>query len=170
MRYIQTLQSTELEACFHEDFISSGEILPSEYIAETVAEFEKENACVLSPEDIHRALWNAKDSFVDSMQGNVQDGYNYEGRHRETETEYEEELARYEAMRPAKVRQAEVQAMVENKTVSAIKWFIDWNLEHALERQRDNMDMVKSGEITRKHHKQADEKLAEVKRFFNAIA
>lgn len=100
-----------LTEILHDAFLTCGEILPAAHIAQIIWEYEFNSNTEHDAETILCAIRDAGEQFVDSMQGNTSDGYNYEGRHRETETAYQEELDRWEAMRPSVVRRKAIEVI-----------------------------------------------------------
>jgi len=133
LRYATKL-SESLTSALHEHFINCGQIFPVSYIAEFISEFESENCTKLSDREIFKAIFDASNSFVDSMQANVMDGYNYEGRHRETETELEETIAHWEAMRPQNVRSNEIASMLADTKLVGIPAYQVVALKYAVGR------------------------------------
>ena len=98
----------QLADMIHDKNLSSGEIWKLSDLTRDIYEMERDGGFTFTGEEILTAWRDAGERFVDSMQTNTFDGYTYECRHRETETEYQEELDRWEAMRPSVVHMAQV--------------------------------------------------------------
>lgn len=101
----------DLQEFLHDKNMSCGEILKLADIADDIHRMERDAGVIYTEAELLTAWREAGETFVDSMQGNTADGYNYEGRHRETETEYQEELNRWEAMRPSVVRRKQIESI-----------------------------------------------------------
>jgi hypothetical protein len=99
-----TTNSATAARLLHNKFLMCGEILPAADIAHFLADMEADNGFTLSTEEIHRAVWEASDCFVDSMQENASSHLAGE--------ELEEEIARLENMRPAARRRAQITAIL----------------------------------------------------------
>ncbi len=88
----------------HNHFSMCGEILPAADLASILTDMEADNGFTLSTEEIHRAVWEASDLFVDSMQENAPSYLAGE--------ELEAEYIRLENMRPARRRRAQILAIL----------------------------------------------------------
>lgn len=106
-----------LEIALHDKFLSCGEILSADAIAEFISDIEYSGEFSpgeLSADDIRLAVYDASDRFVDSMQGNCLDtwqGQGCKGKPGEwlsDESAYDDQMARYESMRPRNQRKAAI--------------------------------------------------------------
>ena len=107
------MKTEELIETLLDRFLTSGEILPAAYVAETIQRHETDNGVEFTPEEILRATRAAGEEFVDSMVSNehdteecVTDGL-YDGYPIDP---LETRVARWEAMRPSTVRRAAIAA------------------------------------------------------------
>lgn len=104
----QAKHTMKLTAILHDSFLHSGEILPASDIAQIIQEYEFESGTEHDAATILKAIRDAGERFVDSMQENE----------RETENEARNDrLAYWEAMRPSVVRRAELEATINRAAV-----------------------------------------------------
>ena len=99
----------KLESYLHQAFVESGEILKGKNLAYLLLDFEKCENISFTPDEIHKATWDAGESFVESMQGNAWDtplDSHY------TEQDRADQCAYYEAMRPSVRRLAYLETIV----------------------------------------------------------
>ncbi len=96
----------------HDAYLGQGEI-SLECTAQVIMQHEEENDTVLTPEEITRETRIAGEAFVDSLQSNASETYNYEKNKPETRfprfedhDAFQREIDRLEAMRPSVVRKA----------------------------------------------------------------
>ena len=99
----------------HEASVYCGEILSPEHVAQIVREFEFDQGIELAPEVILSSVREAADRTCDSYIGNAYDSRSDWGDER-----VDDEVARWEVQRPAKVREEQLKALLKPKKVVRI--------------------------------------------------
>ena len=98
-----------LAESLHEAYITRNEIMSPADIAEHIQEHEFESGVEYDAATILRSIREAGEQFVDSMRDNENDTFN-DGDI--TADERDENIARWEAMRPSTIRQKAINAMI----------------------------------------------------------
>lgn len=106
-----------LESNLYEYSMTRGEILDPEHTAQVVLEWEMDNA-PLDRADILAAVWNAAESFVDSM---VENEHDTETEGRDDLEPLEKRVERWEAMRPSHSAARTVKTLIAS-TLARRNW------------------------------------------------
>ena len=99
----------------HDWFVSMGQIAKGSQLATWIQEYEFNSDCEFTPAEVLKAVRDAGESFVDSMQGNESDNWGEHCRdlaspnpskypRYESEEEYQKCQDKWEAMRPSFIR------------------------------------------------------------------
>lgn len=95
-----------------DSFSNCGEVMDAKFCAEIISTFEMDENAEFSPDEIRRAVREASDNFVDSITENCHANWESDCKYKpkypryESESHYEADIVRYEAMRPRNVRKA----------------------------------------------------------------
>ena len=101
MKYLNHSHLESLTCLIQEGCISSGEPLPSDYIADLVIRYENDEDISFTAEEILRAVREGTEDFVSSMQHNAIDTpINKDF----TPEDQDKQIDYWEAMRPSSVR------------------------------------------------------------------
>jgi hypothetical protein len=91
----------------HDLSVNCGEIIAAEHAAQIIQEFEFEHGFEFTPETILASIREAADRTCESYIGNA-----YDSRSEWGEEQFKEEVEKWEAQRPAKVREAKIKALL----------------------------------------------------------
>lgn len=121
-----------LTQILHEAFVACGQILNSDHVAEFIGNFEYENEIELTESVIRSSVFEARDRTCDSFIGNAIDSRSDWG-----DEQVEEEIAKWEAQRPAKVRRKQIEAILAAPEVeAAAKVTVEQHLKNRSKVQR----------------------------------